>query len=123
MFFNNNFFSFIRFEKTLLPVFCNIGQSHASNTLVFQDRVGILSQTIQVKHPGGMITKYSVNFGDETILAAMSLFYPDMFGLRGDNLWHTCPKSQSDPEDPHDDDYLAQTQSRQEQVSYHGSKR
>lgn len=69
-----------------------------------------------MRHPGKSILKYSIHMGDEVILATMSIFYPDMFGLQGSGLWHVYRKENSDPGDQHDEEYLQQTQSRQEQV-------
>lgn len=54
--------------------------------------------------------------GDERILAPMGVFFPDMFGLKGNNLYKKQEKFYSDPSDPNDDDYLIQTMSRHEQV-------
>ena len=72
---------------------------------------------IQVKRPSHNITRYSMYIGDERILAPMSVFYPDILGLDGPNLCHVQEKYRSDPNDPHDEDYLVQTMSRHEQVS------
>ncbi len=78
-------------------------------------------QHIQLKHPGQQIIKYSIQMGDETLLATMSLYYPDMMGLKGRHLWWVHQKSRGDPEDPRDEDYLQHTQSRQEQVQFYPS--
>jgi len=66
--------------------------------------------------PSQHIVKYLVRMGDERILAPMSVFFPDMFGLKGDDLYQKVEKFSSDPSDPNDDDYLIQTMSRHEQV-------
>jgi len=55
--------------------------------------------------------------GDERILAPLAVFFPDMFGLQGDQLFHKSEKFASDPSDPNDDDYLERTMTRHELVS------
>lgn len=47
----------------------------------------------------------------------MALFRPMSFGLLGDHLIRQQARSECDPDDPNDDDYLRQTQ-RQSWVSY-----
>ncbi|CAH1797829.1 unnamed protein product [Owenia fusiformis] len=80
-----------------------------------QNTQGVLDATIHVKQPSKKITKYSVKFGDERILAPMGLFYPDMFGIQGKNLKRVHQRNQGQSSDPLDENYLIQTQSKQEQ--------
>lgn len=54
--------------------------------------------------------------GDEPILAPMALFRPMALGLIGDHLIQMQARPESDADDPHDEDYLRQTQ-RQSWVS------
>ena len=82
-----------------------------------QDESGIEEQHIQVKHLEENIVKYSVQMADERIIAPMSVFYPDMFGLEGSKVCRVYKKCPSDPSDPHDEEYLSQTQSKQEQAA------
>ncbi|XP_013416837.1 actin-related protein 8 [Lingula anatina] len=82
-----------------------------------QDMFGSRDYHFQIKHPGHPIVNYSMQVGDETILAAMSPFFPDLLGLKGAHLVRLQPKGESDPADIFDDDYLAQTQSKQEQAA------
>ena len=82
----------------------------------FQDQCGYNDHHFQLKEPDKTITKYSVRVGDEALIAPMAMFYPDMFGLHGDNLTGTNKRQMSQPEDVFDGDYLKQTQSNQERV-------
>ncbi|XP_078580400.1 actin-related protein 8-like isoform X3 [Branchiostoma floridae x Branchiostoma japonicum] len=52
-----------------------------------------------------------------TSQAPMGLFYPQLFGLVATSLVHTQLRNQGDPEDIHDEHYLLQTQSTQQQVA------
>ncbi|KAL3851810.1 hypothetical protein ACJMK2_015515 [Sinanodonta woodiana] len=79
-----------------------------------QDSYGVIEQTIQIKKPEQKIVKYSLKFGDEFHLAAFSVFFPDIYGLQGTHLVHVQKRFSGDPEDPHDEFYLRQTQSQQQ---------
>ena len=59
--------------------------------------------------------------GDERILAALSVFCPDMFGLSKSDktLCHVSEEYRSDPTDPFDEQYIVQTRSKHEQVGPH----
>ena len=56
--------------------------------------------------------------GDELVLAPLSLFFPDMFGMVGPGLTRVQQRNDGDPADPHDDFYLKQVQRTQDPVSY-----
>ena len=55
--------------------------------------------------------------GDELVLAPLSLFFPDMFGMVGPGLTRVQQRNDGDPADPHDDFYLKQVQRTQDPVS------
>ncbi|XP_076469344.1 actin-related protein 8-like [Babylonia areolata] len=74
-----------------------------------QDRLGIRPHVIQIKLPQQNIMKYGLRLGDEMIVAALSIFKPEAFGLQGSHLTRTQLRGESDPEDPHDHDYLRRT--------------
>ena len=80
----------------------------------WQDRLGVRPHMIQIKLPQENIIKYGLRLGDEMILASLSLFKPEVFGLQGQQLTRTQLRGESDPEDPYDQDYLRRT-SRQSQ--------
>lgn len=82
-----------------------------------QDVQGAQDHQVLLRCPSQHIVKYLVRMGDERILAPMSVFFPDMFGLKGDHLYQKFEKFSSDPSDPNDDDYLIQTMSRHEQAA------
>lgn len=72
---------------------------------------------MQVKLPQQNIIKYSLRLGDEMILAPLSLFRPDALGLQGSHLIRLQTRSEGDPDDPHDEDYLRRTQRQSQQAS------
>ncbi|KAH3816133.1 actin-related protein 8-like [Dreissena polymorpha] len=78
------------------------------------NRYGYLEESVAIKRPGDFITKYFIQIGDELVLAPLSLFFPDMLGLQGENLTRIQKRNQGDPADPHDDFYLKQVQTRQD---------
>lgn len=83
-----------------------------------QQQDGIYEHSIQIKKPQSLIIKYScVKLGDECILAPLSLFFIDMLSLQGSHLCHTQQRFEGDSDDPHDDFYLLQTQSQQQQAA------
>jgi len=71
---------------------------------------------ISPKRPSQKAVTYLMRMGDERILAPLAAFFPDMFGLEGNQLFHRSEKFVSDPTDPNDDDYLERTMSRHELV-------
>ncbi|KAK3085468.1 hypothetical protein FSP39_003869 [Pinctada imbricata] len=81
-----------------------------------QDSFGFQDQSILIKRPQQNIIKYSIKLGDETILAPMGLFFPDLLTLHGANLAHVQHRSEGDPQDPHDEFYLQST-SREAKLS------
>ena len=82
-----------------------------------QNRYGFLEESIQIRQPNQYITKYGVRMGDELVLAPLSFFYPDMYGLTGSQLTRVQKRFDGDPADPHDDFYLRQVQRGQDPVS------
>jgi actin-related protein 8 len=50
-----------------------------------------------------------VQVGDECIVAPLSLFQPELFGVTGPKLVHIQQRASGDPEDPHDENYLRET--------------
>jgi len=81
-----------------------------------QDLQGIEEVEMVPKRPSQKVITYLMRMGDERILAPLAAFFPDMFGLQGDRLFHKSEKFVSDPTDPNDNDYLERTMSRHELV-------
>jgi hypothetical protein len=50
-----------------------------------------------------------IQVGDEGIVAPLSLFQPELFGVTGPKLVHVQQRASGDPEDPHDENYLRET--------------
>lgn len=52
------------------------------------------------------IRTYTIQVGDECIIAPLSLFNPELFGITGPKQIHIQKISTGDPEDPHDEIFL-----------------
>jgi len=50
-----------------------------------------------------------IQVGDECIVAPLSLFQPELFGVTGPKVVHIQQRAGGDPEDPHDENYLRET--------------
>ena len=62
-----------------------------------------------------------MQMGDERLLAALSVFHPELYGLgTSRDLSHVTEVYKSDPSDPKDEDYITQTMSKHEQVEMLG---
>ena len=117
-------FIFVWLFSLIIPVVVNTpcikknNKSYSTSVVIslslLQDRLGVRPHVIQIKLPQENIIKYGLRLGDEMILAALSVFKPEAFGLQGPQLIRTQPRGESDPEDPYDQDYLRRT-SRQSQ--------
>ena len=79
--------------------------------------IGAEDHEVLLQRPSQRVVKYIVRMGDERILAPLSIFFPEMLGLKSNGLYRKQEKFASDPSDPIDDDYLLQTMSRHEQVN------
>ncbi|KAF2884364.1 hypothetical protein ILUMI_21813 [Ignelater luminosus] len=73
------------------------------------DICGSQEKTFVLKQPGKPVLQYTIQVGDECIVAPLSLFSPELFGLTGTKAVHTQKRSAGDPEDPHDENYLRET--------------
>ena len=58
------------------------------------------------------ILQYTIQVGDECIVAPLSLFSPELLGVTGPKAVQTQKRSTGDPEDPHDDNYLREIRVR-----------
>ncbi|XP_044256841.1 actin-related protein 8 isoform X2 [Tribolium madens] len=70
------------------------------------DICGSQEKTLILKQPGKPILKYTIQVGDECIVAPLSMFSPELFGITGVKTIRTQKASTGDPEDPHDENYL-----------------
>lgn len=70
------------------------------------DVCGSQEKSFVLKQPGKPIYQYTIQVGDECIIAPLSLFSPELFGITGPKIIHTQKISTGDPEDPHDENYL-----------------
>ncbi|XP_022914944.1 actin-related protein 8 [Onthophagus taurus] len=70
------------------------------------DICGSQEKTFLVRQPNMNLLQYTIQVGDECIVAPLSLFSPELFGITGPKCVHTQKRSTGDPEDPHDENYL-----------------
>lgn len=70
------------------------------------DICGSQEKTFMVRQPHIPILQFTIQVGDECIVAPLSLFSPELFGITGAKAVHTQKRSTGDPEDPHDENYL-----------------
>ncbi|KAK7788285.1 hypothetical protein R5R35_013901 [Gryllus longicercus] len=76
------------------------------------DICGSQEKTFVVRQPKVPTMKYTLQVGDECIVAPLSLFQPELFGVTGTKSVHVQKRYSGDPEDPHDDSYLRETSRR-----------
>ncbi|XP_005093366.1 actin-related protein 8 [Aplysia californica] len=88
-----------------------------------QDQSEISQHALEIHKPDKFVMKYNVKLGDEPILAPMALFRPMAFGLLGQHLIHVQGRNEGDADDPHDEDYLRQTQRQSWAGRLAGSKK
>ncbi|KAJ8926028.1 hypothetical protein NQ315_009883 [Exocentrus adspersus] len=70
------------------------------------DVCGSQEKSFMLKQPGMPVYHFTIQVGDECIVAPLSLFNPELFGITGTKALHTQKISTGDPEDPHDELYL-----------------
>lgn len=73
---------------------------------LLQNICGPQEKIFVLKQPEKPILQYTIQVGDECIVAPLSLFTPELFALTGSKNAHTQKRSLGDPEDPHDENYL-----------------
>lgn len=73
-------------------------------------------RSILIRKPEQHIVKYPIKFGDESILAAMSLFFPDMYGLAAPDLVHAQCRFDGHPNDPHGEFFLKHSTLREVRI-------
>lgn len=70
------------------------------------DVCGSQEKTFVLKQPDKPVMQYTIQVGDECIVAPLSLFSPELFGMTGVKGVHTQKRSLGDPEDIYDENYL-----------------
>nr|CAH7757411.1 unnamed protein product [Callosobruchus chinensis] len=70
------------------------------------DVCGSQEKSFILKQPGKAPMQYTIQVGDECIIAPLSLFNPELFGITGTKQLQTQKISVGDPEDPLDELYL-----------------
>ncbi|KDR14149.1 actin-related protein 8 isoform X4 [Zootermopsis nevadensis] len=88
--------------KSLKESFCHVNL----------DICGSQEKTFVVRQPKTPTSKFTLQVGDECIVAPLSLFQPELFGVTGPKLVHIQQRASGDPEDPHDENYLRETSRR-----------
>ena len=76
----------------------------------FQNVCGAQEKTFTVVNPGQVNKTYTIQMGDELLVAPLSLFYPDLLKITGPkNIITQKAGTQGDPDDPFDENYLRDT--------------
>lgn len=70
------------------------------------DICGSQEKSFVLKQPDMPVYHFTIQVGDECIVAPLSLFSPELFAITGPKSIHTQKISTGDPEDPHDEIYL-----------------
>ncbi|XP_001605850.1 actin-related protein 8 [Nasonia vitripennis] len=73
---------------------------------------GSQEKTFSVKKPRQPTENYTIQVGDECLIAPLSLFQPELFRVTGAHSVHIQKRSMGDSEDPHDENYLRETSRR-----------
>lgn len=73
---------------------------------------GAQEKTFSVHSPGEIPSTYTIQMGDELIVAALGLFYPDLLKITGPKGTITQKPNPGDPDDPFDENYLRETSRR-----------
>ncbi|XP_044580234.1 actin-related protein 8 isoform X1 [Cotesia glomerata] len=73
---------------------------------------GSQEKSFYVKKPKSPVEKYTLQVGDECLIAPLSLFQPELFKITGVHNVHIQKRYIGDPEDPHDENYLRETSRR-----------
>ncbi|XP_043475529.1 actin-related protein 8-like isoform X1 [Leptopilina heterotoma] len=73
---------------------------------------GSQEKTFVVKKPRQQTDTYTLQVGDECLVAPLSLFQPELFKVTGIHNVHVQKRSVGDSEDPHDENYLRETSRR-----------
>ncbi|RZF39990.1 hypothetical protein LSTR_LSTR002393 [Laodelphax striatellus] len=76
------------------------------------DVCGSSEKSFVVQHPNSPSIKYTIQMADECLIAALSLFQPELLGVTGPKTLTTQKRPTGDPQDPHDADYLRETSRR-----------
>ncbi|XP_071639578.1 actin-related protein 8 [Temnothorax longispinosus] len=73
---------------------------------------GSQEKTFVVRKPKQQTETYTMQVGDECLIAPLSLFQPELFRVTGTHNVHVQKRSLGDPEDPYDENYLRETSRR-----------
>ncbi|KAK4298053.1 hypothetical protein Pmani_029571 [Petrolisthes manimaculis] len=73
---------------------------------------GPQEKTFSIHSPGEVPSSYTIQMGDEALLAPLGLFYPDLLRLTGPKAIVTQKPNPGDPDDPFDEGYLRETSRR-----------
>ncbi|XP_048575853.1 actin-related protein 8 isoform X2 [Nematostella vectensis] len=95
----NNMLDAIMLQE-LKETFCHLSQ----------EIVGGRVHEFQVHHPRRAPIAYNLKIGDEAMQAPMAMFFPQLFGIVGQQLLFTADPAYDDPEDLLDDRYLLDSQ-------------
>ncbi|XKL61734.1 hypothetical protein PGB90_001567 [Kerria lacca] len=76
------------------------------------DVCGCYEKTFVICQPKKPVQRFTIQVGDECIIAVLSIFHPELLGISTPKIVVTQTRSQSHPEDPFDPEYLRETSRR-----------
>lgn len=84
------------------------------------DVCGCYEKTFVVRQPKKPVQRYTIQVGDECIIAVLSIFHPELLGMTSSKSITTQARVQSHSEDPLDAEYLRETSRRGAKESLEG---
>ncbi|XP_065223415.1 actin-related protein 8 [Planococcus citri] len=87
---------------------------------VHLDVCGCYEKTFVIRQPKKSVQRYTIQVGDECIIAVLSVFHPELLGITGPKSVTTQTRTQSHFEDPLDAEYLRETSRRGTKESLEG---
>uniref|UniRef100_A0A2S2PUS2 Actin-related protein 8 n=2 Tax=Schizaphis graminum TaxID=13262 RepID=A0A2S2PUS2_SCHGA len=76
------------------------------------DRCGAVQKTVTVMKPTKRQVQYTIQVGDEAMIAVLGMFNPMLLGITDNNHYVIQETSKSLPEDPYDEEFLRETSRR-----------
>ncbi|KAL0280350.1 UNVERIFIED_CONTAM: hypothetical protein PYX00_001668 [Menopon gallinae] len=96
--------------QSLKEMFCHVNL----------DICGSQEKKFTVMEPNEPVIQYTIQVGDEAVVAPLSMFTPELFSVTNSRGIHTQERNMGDPEDPHDEHYLRETSRKKENLEQSG---
>ncbi|VVC30041.1 Hypothetical protein CINCED_3A008205 [Cinara cedri] len=76
------------------------------------DKCGAVQKTVTIMRPGQKHLQYTIQVGDEAMIAVLGMFNPTLLGITDNNHYVIQERLKSLPEDPYDEEFLRETSRR-----------